>query len=85
MVKRPDDVTEIMACYKTYGKPFSNALKRGMAEAIQNFDEYQLAKYNSGCKGMKFRDILRITHPNPKEVGKLFWKILNDTLETPYT
>ena len=87
-VKRPDDITEIMACYKTmYGKPFPNALKRGMAEAIQTFDEYQLAKYNGGCKEMKFRDVLRITHPKPetKEIEALFGKILNDTLETPYT
>lgn len=88
VVKRPDDVTEIMACYKTmYGKPFPNALKRGMAKVIQNFDEYQIAKYNGGCKDVKFRDVLRITHPNPKskEVEELFRKILNDNLETPYT
>lgn len=88
VVKRPDDMTEIMACYKNmYGKPFPNALKRGMAEAIQKFDEYQLAKYNGGCKEMKLRDILRITHPSPKskEVEELFGKVLNDTLETPYT
>lgn len=88
VVKRPDDITEIMACYKSmYGKPFPNALKRGMAEAVQNFDEYQLAKYNGGCKDVKLRDVLRITHPNPKskEIEKLFGKILNDTLETPYT
>lgn len=88
VVKRPDDMTEIMACYKNmYGKPFPNALKRGIAEAIQNFDEYQLAKYNGGSKEMKLRDILRITHPSPKskEVEELFGKILNDTLVTPYT
>lgn len=88
VVKRPDDVTEIMACYKTmYDKPFPNALKRGIAEVIQNFDEYQIAKYNGGCKDLKFRDVLRITHPNPKskEVEELFRKILDDTLETPYT
>lgn len=88
VVKRPDDITEIMACYKNmYGKPFPNALKRAMAETIQNFDEYQLAKYNGGCKNMKFRDVLRITHPRPKskEVEELFGKILSNTLETPYT
>src|SRR5699024_8232060 len=52
-----------------------------------NFDEYQIAKYNGGCKDLKFRDVLRITHPNPKskEVEELFRKILDDTLETPYT
>lgn len=88
VVKRSDDITEIMAYYKNmYGKPFPNALKRGIAEVIQNFDEYQIAKYNGGCKDMKFRDVLRITHPHPKskEVEELFGKILNDTFEIPYT
>ncbi len=59
------------AVYKTmYGKPFPNALKRGMAEVIQNFDEYQIAKYNGGGKEVKFCDVLRITHPNAKASSK---------------
>lgn len=88
VVIRPDDITEIMACYAgMYGKPFPNALKREIAEVMQNFDEYQIAKYNGGNKEFKFKDILRITHPSPKseEVEELFGKILNDTLEIPYT
>lgn len=33
IIVRPDDITEIMACYKQmYGKPFPNALKREIAE-----------------------------------------------------
>lgn len=88
IVLRPDDITEIMSCYLAlYGKPFPNALKREVAEVIQKFDEYQLAKYNGGNKALKLRDVLRITHPTPADPEKetLFGKILNDTLETPYT
>lgn len=88
VVRRADDITEIMACNAAmYGKPFPNALKRGIAEEIQCFDEYQIAKYNGGNKEVKFRDVLRITHPTPKseDVETLFGKILNDQLETPYT
>ena len=87
-VIRADDITEIMACYKEmYGKPFPNALKRGIAEAMLKFDEYQFAKYSGPGKSVKFRDVLRITHPVPdnKETEELFGKIMNDTLETPYT
>ena len=66
VVLRPDDITEIMACYAAlYGKPFPNAMKREIAEGIQQFDEYQLAKYNGGSRGLKLRDVLRITHPKP--------------------
>ena len=88
IIVRPDDITEIMACYKQmYGKPFPNALKREIAVQIQRFDEYALAKYNSRGMSMKFRDVLRITHPTPKnaETEALFRKVLDDTLETPYT
>ncbi len=88
VVVRPDDITEIMACYKAlYGKPFPNAMKREIAEVLQRFDEYQIAKYNGGGKALKFRDVLRITHPVPKtkEAEALFKKILDDELETPYT
>ena len=88
IIVRPDDITEIMACYKQmYGKPFPNALKREIAEQIQRFDEYSLAKYNSRGMSMKFRDVLRITHPTPKskEKEELFRKVLDDTLQTPYT
>lgn len=85
---RPDDITEIMSCYLSmYGKPFPNAMKREMGAAMQKFDEYQLAKYNGGTRSLKLRDVLRITHPVPKDKAteELFRKILDGTLETPYT
>lgn len=88
VVVRPDDITEIMACYKhMYGKPYPNAMKREIADVIQRFDEYQLARYNGGSGALKLRDVLRITHPTPKtkEIDALLGKILNDTLPTPYT
>lgn len=88
VVVRPDDITEIMSCYQTfYGKPFPNAMKREIASVIQRFDEYQLAKYNGGHKSLKLRDVLRITHPVPQSAEKeaLFRKVLDDTLEIPYT
>ncbi len=88
VVQRPDDITEIMACYQSmYGKPFPNAMKREVAALIQNFDEYQLAKYKSAGKSISLRDVLRITHPAPKdpEIEALFRKVLDDTLATPYT
>lgn len=88
IIVRADDITEIMACYqKMYGKPFPNALKREAAEQIQKFNEYQLAKYNGGKKDITFKDVLRISHPVPKdkETEELLGKVINDTLKTPYT
>lgn len=85
VVERPDDLTEILACYLSmYGKPIPNALKKGLAENLARFNEFQISKYNGGDKAVKFKDILMLTHAKPKndEQSELFNKILNDKLET---
>lgn len=84
VVERADDMTEILACYLSmYGKPIPNALKKGLALAMNKFNEYQFAKYNGGNKSVKFSDILKLTHP--KGNTELFGKIIKDELQTPYT
>lgn len=82
---RVDDLTEILAYYlTTYGKPIPNAMKKGLGLSLKRFDEYQLAKYNRDGK-VTLRDILRLAHPAPGNSQTLFNKIMNDSLETPYT
>ena len=45
VVRRPDDVLEILACYMAlHGKPLPNSLKKGLGSALARFDAYQLAK-----------------------------------------
>ncbi len=83
VVERPDDITEIMACYlNMYGKPIANGLKKALAAALGKFNEYQIAKYNGGNKAVKFKDILKLTHVKPinDEQDKIFSEIINDTL-----
>ena len=85
---RGDDVTEIMACYlNLFGKPVPNSLKKGIADVMQGFDEYTLAKYKGDGKGVKMRDLLCLCRPTPKsEAQSGMWKrLLNGELETPYT
>lgn len=83
VAERPDDVTEILACYlSAFGKPVPNALKKALAASLDKFDAYQISKYNGGNKAVKFRDVLRLTHPTPKnkEQEELFGLILRDEL-----
>ena len=85
---RGDDVTEIMAAYLSlFGKPIPNALKKGIADVMQRFDEYTLAKYKGNGKAVKMRDLLCLCRPTPKnEAQSDLWKrLLNDELETPLT
>ncbi len=86
--KRADDILEILSCYiHLYGKPIANSLKKALAKAMNNFDEYSFGKYNGGKKEVKFIDVLRLTHAKAKneEQNKIFNAIINDTLKTPYT
>lgn len=83
VVERADDITEILACYiSMFGKPIPNGLKKALGTAMGKFSAFQLSKYNGGSKAVKFRDVLRIAHPTPKdkEQEQLFKMVLDDTL-----
>ena len=85
---RGDDVTEIMACYlNLFGKPIPNPLRKGIADVMQGFDEYTLAKYKGEGKAVKMRDLLCLCRPKPKnELQSEMWRrLLNGQLEIPYT
>ena len=61
-------------------------MKRGLAEAFHNFDEYQFAKYDRDAV-IKLRDVLRMVHPTPRneDEAALFKRIKERTLKTPDT
>lgn len=86
---RGDDVTELMACYiNLFGKrPIPNALRKGIAEVMQGFDEYTLAKYKGEGRAIKMRDLLCLCRPTPKtkEQSEMWKRLLENKLETPYT
>ena len=71
---------------KKLGK-LSHQIQVGLQRAFNNFDEYQFAKYNRSNLEVKLRDALFIVHPKARDEKqqKLFDKITNKTLETPYT
>ncbi|WP_010245614.1 TROVE domain-containing protein [Acetivibrio cellulolyticus] len=87
IVERPDDMTEVLAYYiNTYGKPIPNSIKKGLADSLARFDEYQLAKYNRD-NAVKLKDILCLVHPKAKDEKQndLWQRLLKDNLETPVT
>lgn len=94
IVKRADEITELLAYYqaandrkgiKKLGK-LSKQLQKGLATSFNKFDEYQFAKYNRDTE-IKLRDALFLVHPKAKDETQqaLFDKIVNDTLQVPYT
>ncbi len=94
-VQRADEITELLAYYaaanerqaapKQLGK-LSKQLQKGLAEAFNKFDEYQLAKYNRDG-AVKLKDALFLVHPKAKDEAQqaIFNKLAKDELATPYT
>lgn len=88
VVRRPDDVTEILAYYlSNYGKPVPNSMKKGLSQALTRFDEYQLGKYRGAKKDMSLVDAVNLVHPRSTEaLGKLMRdELRSKTWETGLT
>lgn len=83
VVRRPDDMTEILSYYYAhYSKNEPQALRKGFAAAFGRFDEYQLAKYRGANKGVKLVDVANTVHPAHTEAIK---KLINDELRNTKT
>ncbi|UOG73172.1 TROVE domain-containing protein [Hymenobacter tibetensis] len=94
IVQRPDEITELLACYaqvnqrtgvKTLNR-LSKQLQKGLAVSFNRFDGYQLAKYDR-AGAVRLRDALFLVHPTPRNEAQqaLFNQLVAGTLPTPYT
>ncbi|MDR2919004.1 MAG: TROVE domain-containing protein [Tannerella sp.] len=94
VIRRADEITELLAYYQLANEResikklnrLSKQLQVGLQVAFNQFDEYQFAKYNRDTE-IKLRDALFLVHPKAKDETQqvIFNKIVNNTLETPYT
>lgn len=83
VVKRVDDITEIVACHISRGQKITNAMKKGFALALSRFDEYQLAKYKGEGKSVKLVDVVNLVHPRESEKnGSAIEKLINGELKS---
>jgi hypothetical protein len=67
VIRRPDDMTEILAYHLAKNGKLSNAMKKGFSEAFAKFDAYQLAKWRSEGKSVSLLDVARLVHPVPTD------------------
>lgn len=94
VVKRADEITELLSYYQLANNrndqkklhKLSKQIQIGLSYSLNQFDEYQFAKYNRNTE-VKFRDAIFLVHPKPKNENQqlLFNKIINNQLEIPYT
>lgn len=84
IIYRLDDMLEISACYfaKNPGKPLTNAMKKGFKDALENADEYELAKYQAKSHNVSLVDLVNLVHPKPSEKMKpVFEKLMKGELK----
>lgn len=81
IVHRPDDATEILACYMhSYGKPIPNSMKKGLGAAISRMDEYKLAKYRGQGNDISMIDAVNLLRPKGSDaLAKLMKGELKNT------
>lgn len=89
VIQRADQITDMYAvALSTFGSKSKvpMAIKRGVGDAFNKFSEYNFGKYN-GSTGVTFKDVLRITHPEPISPvqSQTFDKIIKEDLAVPYT
>lgn len=90
VIQRADQIKDMYAYALTmFGdkKALPTAVKRGVGDAFNKFNEYQFAKYKGNGEGVKLRDVLWLTHPVPVDTlqGELFERIMKDALAKPGT
>lgn len=94
VIQRADEITELLAYYQLSNERtgtkklnrLSKQIQKGLMKSFNKFDEYQFAKYNRKAE-VTLKDALFLVHPKAKDENQqlIFNKIVNDSLETPYT
>lgn len=90
IIYRLDDMLEIAACYAALNPSpnkrkngsatlrLPNAMKKGFKVALEQADEYELAKYQGSNREISLVDIVNLVHPVKSEK---FDKLMNGTLK----
>ncbi|HEU4636312.1 MAG TPA: TROVE domain-containing protein [Edaphobacter sp.] len=87
VIQRADELAEFVAIYWADGRvPLSAQVKKSLAAAFTQFDEYALAKYDR-AGAVRLRDVLFLCHARPRDTAQAeLWKrLVNDELATPDT
>lgn len=68
-VVRGDDVTETLCAYKGIfpGEALPNSLRRAMRDALEEMDDYEIAKYQMRGRQLTMADAIKICHPARRE------------------
>jgi hypothetical protein len=84
IMDRADEPLEVLAMQvQLYGKSIPNPLQKGIEDALHNYDEYQFAKYDRNNREFRYRDLMNLVHPTPRddERDEIFGRIVKGELD----
>jgi len=84
VMDRADEPLEVLAMQvQMYGKSIPKPLKKGIEDALHNYDEYQFAKYDRNNREFRYRDLMNLVHPAPRddERDEIFGRIVKGELD----
>jgi hypothetical protein len=70
IANRPDMLIDMLGMIKARKgkiKPIAKSIKKGMALAFDNYDEYQIAKYKKSNMDISLIDVVNLVHPKPTQ------------------
>jgi hypothetical protein len=97
VMQRADEPATVLAAWEQLvGGTAPKPLKKGINDALHQWDAYQFAKYDSDRREKNLKDVLNVTHPAPRddEHAEIFRRLIRgplddhpdvEPLETPET
>jgi len=68
IMSRADEPLDVLAFHISYtgSRSIPNALKKGIEDAMHQWNEWQYAKWDQPNKEFQYRDLLNLVHPKPR-------------------
>ena len=78
VANRPDMTMDLLQMLKARNGSYkmSKSIKKGLAKAFDNYDEYQISKYKKSNLEMSLVDVVNLVHPKPTSKNELALKSL---------
>lgn len=84
IMQRADEPLEVLAYHvPKYGRTIPHPLKKGIEDAMHQWDEYQYAKWDRDSREFQYRDLMALVHPKPRDDlrDELFERIVRGPLD----
>lgn len=84
ILARPDDTMTVLAMQEElFGSNIPAGLRKGVQDALHQWDAYQFAKYDTDRREYNLRDVVNLTHPTPQDADhdRIFERLIRGPMD----